>query len=294
MGKIGKKLAQYSWGILLFAILFTVAGVCLIAFPEDALPKTIIVISVFTMVFAIALVVVALAGRKRDVKFFFLLLGALCSLFAGIFLLLKRNDGAIEILSLFVGLMVIIDGSFKLHTAVMSKRYKLWLWWVMLVLSLVSIAGGLYLIKWPTVDKVKLCSVLMGLIMIVDGLQNFLTTFYTPIIDKIAKKEAVAESEAEKAEADAKEAKKAEKAESKKNRKHGKHKNADPAEEDANVLTESVEGEDDKHVLVLDDEQAPIAEEPKAEESEDDPVITESVEGDADKHVIVLDGDDEE
>lgn len=196
MKKFFAKLGSYSWGILLFAILFIVSGICLISFSEEALPKIIIAISVFTIVFSIVYAVLTLADKKRDVKFFFRLLGAICALFCGIFLLVKRNDGAIELLTTFVGLMVIIDGSFKLHTTILSKRYKMATWWIMLVLSISCIGGGLFLIKWPPIDKVKVCSVIMGLIMIVDGIQNLTSTFFNPEVDKRMRNEIIAKEQA--------------------------------------------------------------------------------------------------
>ncbi len=196
MKKFFAKLGSYSWGLLLFAILFIVSGICLISFSEEALPKIIIAISVFTIAFSIVYAVLALADKKRDVKFFFRLLGAICALFCGIFLLVKRNDGAIELLTTFVGLMVIIDGSFKLHTTILSKRYKMAAWWIMLVLSISCIGGGLFLIKWPPIDKVKVCSVIMGLIMIVDGVQNLISTFFNPEVDKRMRNEIMSEEQA--------------------------------------------------------------------------------------------------
>ncbi len=196
MKKFLQKLAAYSWGVLLFALMFTASGVCLISFPEEALPTVVLVISIIAIVFAVALAILALAGKSRDVGFYFQLCGAICALFCGIFLLLKHNDG-VALLTLFVGVLVMIDGSFKLHTAILSKRYRHSLWWVMLVLSVVCIAGGLYLVKWVPTDRVKFCSVLMGIVMILEGVQNFLSTFYTPGIDKRRKKEILEESLAE-------------------------------------------------------------------------------------------------
>lgn len=196
MKKFFAKLGAYSWGILLFAILFIVSGICLISFSEEALPKIIIAISVFTIVFSVVYAVLTLADKKRDVKFFFRLFGAICALFCGIFLLVKRNDGAIELLTTFVGLMVIIDGSFKLHTTILSKRYKMATWWIMLVLSVTCIGGGLFLIKWPPIDKVKVCSVIMGLIMIIDGVQNLISTFFNPEVDRRRRDEIIMQEQA--------------------------------------------------------------------------------------------------
>ncbi len=179
MKKFFNSLASYSWGVLLFAILFLAAGICLISFPENALPNTILTISIITMVFGVILMLLALLDKKRQGKFFFFLLGGACTLFAGIYLLIKRNSDAIAILALFIGVVMMIDGSFKLHTAMQTKQYKNVVWWILFVLSILTIVGGLYLVKWPP-ENVKVCSVVMGLFMILDAIQNIFITFYEP------------------------------------------------------------------------------------------------------------------
>ena len=194
MKKIFKSLASYSWGVLLFALLFLAAGICLVSFPEDALPTAVLTISIITIVFGVLLIIIALLDKKRQAKFFFFLLGGACTLFAGIFLIIKRNDDAIALLALFIGVVMMIDGSFKLHTAVQTKQFKNAVWWVLLVLSLLTIAGGLYQVKWIEGVSVKTCSVLMGIFMILDAIQNVFITFYTPYYERKQKREILAEA----------------------------------------------------------------------------------------------------
>ena len=193
MNKFFKSVASYSWGVLLFALLFLAAGICLIAFPGDALPTAVLTISIITIVFGVVLILIALLDKKRQAKFFFFLLGGACALFAGIFLLIKRNDDAVLLLALFIGAVMMIDGSFKLHAAVSTKQFKNAVWWILLVLSLLTIAGGLFLIKWPPED-VKACSVMMGIFMILDAIQNVFITFYTPAVERKLKREFLSES----------------------------------------------------------------------------------------------------
>ena len=193
MNKFFKSVASYSWGVLLFALLFLAAGICLIAFPGDALETAVLTISIITIVFGVVLILMALLDKRRQAKFFFFLLGGACALFAGIFLLIKRNDGAVLLLALFIGAVMMIDGSFKLHAAVSTKQFKNAVWWILLVLSLLTIAGGLFLIKWPPED-VKACSVMMGIFMILDAIQNVFITFYTPAVERKLKREFLSEA----------------------------------------------------------------------------------------------------
>ena len=190
-----KALKTY-YGVLLFALLFMTAGVCLIAFPEDALPTAVLTISIITIVAGVIMALIALLRKERQAKFFFLLLGGACALFSGIFLLIKRNDDAIALLALFIGVVMMIDGSFKLHEAVRTKQFKNAVWWILLVLSILTIVGGLYLIKWIDGVAVKTCSILMGVFMIIDAIQNVFITFYTPYYERKQKREILAEAAA--------------------------------------------------------------------------------------------------
>lgn len=198
--KSGKKTnGEFSWGLLLFALLFIATGVCLVAFPEQALSKVILSIGIISVVFAIVTATLALAARKYDGTFFLRLLGAICALFAGIFLLVKRNDDALGLLSAFIGLIIIVDGSFKLHTSVLSRRYKVPMWWIMLIWATVCVAGGFYVVKFlPSwAQNVRLVSIITGIVTILDGVQNFAAAFYSRSVEKRRKEEILASEKTE-------------------------------------------------------------------------------------------------
>lgn len=186
-----RKIKNYSWGLLAFALLFIAGGICLIVFPEDALPTAVLITGIFTAVYSVFKASMILSDKRRDIVFFFRLMGALLSLFCALFLIIKREN-AIELLSLFVGVLVMTDGSFKLHTAIMSKRYRVFSWWLLLSVSVVVILLGLCLIRW-TPESIKGCSVLIGFALILDGIQNVFATYYSPAVEK-----RIADSDSEK------------------------------------------------------------------------------------------------
>lgn len=177
-----KTQKNYPYGTLLFVPLFLAAGVCLLAFPENALPNAILAIGIFAALYSVVNAALAIADKTRDAKFFFRLLGSVLALFCAIFLLIKRNDGAIDVLAAFIGLIAIIDGAFKLQSATLSKRYKIAAWWILLAFSVIVICGGFYLIKFPPENK-KTLAVIMGLLMIFEGAQNLLSVFYSTTIE---------------------------------------------------------------------------------------------------------------
>ena len=215
MKKIFKALGGFGWGAMLYALLFFVASILLIAFPEEGLPNAILVIAVITILYAVFAAVSALMRKKRDFKFFIGLVAAIAALFCGIFLIIRRNADAVGLLAFFIGAITVIDGSFKLHTAVTAKEYKTAAWWVLLVLSIVTIAGGFFLVKRPP-EAVKTCSILLGILMIIDGIMNGFMTFYAPALESRIKtdveSELKAEAEKDRTKADEKNAKAAVKA----------------------------------------------------------------------------------
>ena len=183
MRKFINAMARYHWGVFLFAIFLSAVGVCFLMFPQAAMSKTVIAVAVFTVLYAVCLAVVTLADSKRDIAFFFRMLGAVLSLFCAIYLLIHHDDRAGEILALYVGVLLMVDGSFKLHTAVLSKRYKMFLWWMIVFLSLFVLAAGVILLRF-TPEASQGCAILMGFALIADGIQNFVATFYTPVLEK--------------------------------------------------------------------------------------------------------------
>ena len=76
-----------------------------------------------------------------------------------------------------LGLLLVVDASFKLQSTALAKRYRSSLWWVLFVLSLLLIAGGFSLIRFRMADRGWL-AYLLGVLLVLDGAANLLTPFY--------------------------------------------------------------------------------------------------------------------
>jgi hypothetical protein len=87
-------------------------------------------------------------------------------------------------ISLF-SLLLIVDASFKLQTAIMSKRYSVALWWIILALAVAIITAGYFLIKADlSEDSIPTVSVFLGITIIIDAIANLLSAFYITIYEK--------------------------------------------------------------------------------------------------------------
>lgn len=71
-----------------------------------------------------------------------------------------------------------LDGVFKIQTALDARQFGLKAWWVVLVLAICSGGFGLLLIVNPFEGAVALM-ILLGVTMVVDGIQNLLVVLYT-------------------------------------------------------------------------------------------------------------------
>ena len=75
-------------------------------------------------------------------------------------------------------MFVLVDGVFKLQTAVDAKRFGLSNWWLILLGSLICAVLGLLLIVDPFGGSNALM-IFVGISLLTDGLQNLFNVFYT-------------------------------------------------------------------------------------------------------------------
>ena len=170
-----EKMKAVHWGYLLFALTLVVLGFCFIAF-ETALSYLAITIGILVCIAAILQFVFAMAATNRQLKFYIRVSVSVLTLSAGVVTLVAQ-ESAIAVLTTLFGLLLIIDGSFKLQTTIQSKRYRVAGWWILLAVSVTTILGGFFLTKFAP-DSQSLLALLLGLVLIVDGVGNFFSLFY--------------------------------------------------------------------------------------------------------------------
>ncbi len=190
-----KKIKEFKWGYILLFLLLTAAGICFIAF-NDTLSVIAIVLGVLLSLYGVVLLTLTLANRSRSAAFAFKIIICSAAIICGITTAILR-EGAMEIIASLICLFIIVDGSFKLQTTALSKRYNLVSWWFMLIPSLLCIAGGFIALRLTpriaTEDGVVLVSVLIGITLIIDAISNALSAFYISSYERNMKDEIEAE-----------------------------------------------------------------------------------------------------
>ena len=101
-------------------------------------------------------------------------------------LMLWRAPALTDILSVMIGLLVLVDSVFKLQVAVDSRRMGAHSWWVTLVCTVVCLVLGILLVFNPF-DGKQVLTIMMGVSLIVDGVQNLCTVVYAAVFVKDVK-----------------------------------------------------------------------------------------------------------
>ena len=181
LGKLKKAGIGYTiLGILLIAI-----GICFISF-SNSLKVLSITIGVLLAIFATVYGILTIASTSRGVGFAFKITFAVIALICGV-VTAVFNEKTIEIIVALIALLLIIDGSFKLNTAAISKRVTIRSWWIFLVLGALTIIGAFSVLK-ITPERTAVSSVISGLVLIIDGIANVLSSVYIPNLEKRVKK----------------------------------------------------------------------------------------------------------
>lgn len=171
-----EKIKNIRWAYIAFAVLFIGAGLCFVISPEKSVKYTGLAIGLFVAVIAVLKFVLLLPERERGFSFFFRAVFFACAAICGLFFAFSPYR-TVPFLASALGLVMIIDGAFKLQSASASARYRSVLWWLAAVLSVAAIAGGFVSVRGLLESNAVLCIVILGITLIIDGVNNFIALF---------------------------------------------------------------------------------------------------------------------
>jgi uncharacterized membrane protein HdeD (DUF308 family) len=180
--KLLEKIKNFKWGYIFVFFINAIMAICLFSFNNASLNALAIAIGVIVIIGAIILAFLTLASTVRGFSFGIKMSFSVLMLIAGIVTIIAR-DATINVMIGIFALAMIIDGSFKFHTAAMSKRFKLWCWVLLLVLSVILIAGGYIIIQWLTIEN-NITVDLLGVLFAIDSIANLFSAFYISAYEK--------------------------------------------------------------------------------------------------------------
>ena len=163
-------------GMFALSVAFIILGLMLLIMPETSLLWICYAFGIVVlMTGAVCLLQYA---RLRGTGFTapFMLVGGVITVGLGIFTLLKPEVVA-SFLPIVFGLFILVDGCSRIGSAIDLAKRKGQKWWVLLLLSLLSIVLGVLLLVNPfdaMVSVVMLC----GVLLILEGAINLGCTLY--------------------------------------------------------------------------------------------------------------------
>ena len=93
-------------------------------------------------------------------------------------LLLCHWEHILKVFPTFVGILILIDGVFKIQTALDARRFGLSKWWLILIWAIAAGVAGFVLLARP-VEATELIMQLVGLNLMIDGGLNLWVVLYT-------------------------------------------------------------------------------------------------------------------
>ncbi len=179
-----KSIKSFRWGYLVIAIILCVAGACFVIYPTQAMNITSYIIGGVALIASIVQLVKILSAKERGIGFAVAIVADattfICACVAFLF-----PSAVMNVYPMVIGLLIIIDGSFKLQTVIYAKRYDMKMWWFLLVFSCLAILGGFSLIRMQYSNESSIAYlILFGISLFICGLQNFFSLFYLGKISK--------------------------------------------------------------------------------------------------------------
>ena len=172
-----RKLKRAKWLSLLLFALMTALGIVLLIWPGVSLRVLCTLLGVLVLLFGAVKLFSYFCEDRFDLAFQCDFALGLFAVVAGL-LMVARPGSVVAALHILLGVYILVDGAFKLQTALDARRFGLNRWWSVLLLALLTCACGLLLVLSPF-DGARALTRLLGLALVVDGVQNFGVIIYT-------------------------------------------------------------------------------------------------------------------
>lgn len=163
-------------GMMLLSIAYIIIGMMLLIMPQTSLLWICYAFGAVVLVTGIVCLIQYARIRGTGFTAPFMLVGGVITAGLGIFTLAKPQVVA-SFLPIVFGIFILVDGLSRVGTAIDLAKRKGQKWWMLLLLSVVSVALGVLLVLHPfdaAVSVVMVC----GILLIVEGALNLGCVLY--------------------------------------------------------------------------------------------------------------------
>ena len=157
-------------GMMLLSIAYIVIGMMLLIMPQTSLLWICYAFGAVVLLTGIVCLIQYARIRGTGFTAPFMLVGGVITAGLGIFTLAKPQVVA-SFLPVVFGIFIVVDGLSRIGSAIDLAKRKGQKWWVLLLLSIVSVALGILLVLHPFGAAVSIVMV-CGILLIVEGAMN--------------------------------------------------------------------------------------------------------------------------
>lgn len=150
-------------GMMLLSIAYIVIGMMLLVMPQTSLLWICYAFGAVVLITGIVCLVQYARIRGTGFTAPFMLVGGVITACIGVFTLVRPQVVA-SFLPVVFGIFIVVDGLSRIGTAIDLAKRKGQKWWLLLLLSLVSVALGVVLVLHPfdaAIGVTMLCGILL-------------------------------------------------------------------------------------------------------------------------------------
>lgn len=159
-------LKKVRWVYLVSSLILVVLGILCLANPALIAGALCYVAGVLLLIFGIAKVVRYFASRSALVDS--LIVGVLLAMLG--FILVTRPNQVLEMIFIFIGILVLLDGVIKMKNSFDARTAGAKDWITLLVFSIIVMGFGVIIVANPFTGYVPI--IILGIAILTDGLQN--------------------------------------------------------------------------------------------------------------------------
>lgn len=169
-------------GYIVMSVLFCAAGVIFIALPEFSSEIMGICVGIALIIFGAVKLVGYFSKDLFRLAFQYDLEFGILMIVLGAVVLINPEK-LMSVICVAIGISILLDGLFKIHISMDSKKFGVKSWWVILVMAIITGVVGIALIL-NSVTGAKLITVLFGISLLSEGILNLYTVISTVLIVK--------------------------------------------------------------------------------------------------------------
>ncbi|GFI62305.1 hypothetical protein IMSAG049_01487 [Clostridiales bacterium] len=177
-----------------FAFIFVVLGICFLAWPQTSILTICYILGAVTLAWGMIKISVFVKGKSKSfLSQFNLILGIFLAVTGALLIVFPKF--IIPAIPIVIGIMITFDGFHKIKVGFEAKSMGHESWWLIEIVSLITIVFGVCLILNPF-DATNAMVRLLGFALLVDGLQNIIVIINTfRLMSQIILQENLADAE---------------------------------------------------------------------------------------------------